>query len=196
MLSESGLVGVMSTTTMVLSFSLWHLMTGLRVTKHDCTCLRTGKDWPAVIAAWTVSYSWLWRVWFVGFREPATCRVRSARTPETGGRGRGCQLCINRHLEYWNTFSVAKQILCRFDLSQSSYMTLWPMMMHHHTKFGYKRFSSWGDLDLDHNRAIQSFHKTIQIMMMCHQTTFSCKRISSSEDIVETVIFWSHEPWL
>ena len=39
------------------------------------------------------------------------------------------------------------------------------------------------DLDLDHNRAIQSFHKTIHLMMMCHQTKFRCRRISSSEDI-------------
>ena len=37
------------------------------------------------------------------------------------------------------------------------------------------------DLDLDHNRAIQSFHKTIHLMIMRHQTKFSCKRISSSD---------------
>ena len=30
-------------------------------------------------------------------------------------------------------------------VSQSSCSTLWPMMMHHHTKFGYKRFSSSED---------------------------------------------------
>ena len=50
------------------------------------------------------------------------------------------------------------------------------------------------DLDLDHNRAIQSFHKTIQLMMMmCHQTKFSRKRISSSEDMLEShvLIIWS-----
>ena len=41
------------------------------------------------------------------------------------------------------------------------------------------------DLDLDHNRAIQSFHKTIHLMMMCHQTKFSCKRISSSDNILK-----------
>ena len=78
--------------------------------------------------------------------------------------------------------------------NQSSCMTLWPMMLHHHTKFGYRRsaaeelWSRWMltgilnlfcDLDLDHNRAIQSFHKTIHLMMMCHQTKFSCKRISN-----------------
>ena len=52
--------------------------------------------------------------------------------------------------------------------NQSSCMTLWPIMMHHHSKCGYRRFSSWGDivhwnsepsfdLGLDHNRAILSF---------------------------------------
>ena len=41
------------------------------------------------------------------------------------------------------------------------------------------------DLDVDHNRAIQSFHKTIQLMMMCHQAKFSCKRISSSDNILK-----------
>ena len=86
--------------------------------------------------------------------------------------------------------------------NQSFCMTLWPLIMHHCSKFGYKRFSSWGDiihwsrwtftrilnrycdLDIDHNRAIQSIHKTIQL---------SCKRISSSEDILERhiLIIWS-----
>ena len=87
-------------------------------------------------------------------------------------------------------------------------MTFWPTMMHHHTMFGYKRFSSWGDiswwsftkilnlscdLDLDNNRAIQTFHKTIQFIMKCHQTKFSCKRVSISEDILEShiLIIWS-----
>ena len=83
--------------------------------------------------------------------------------------------------------------------NQSSCITLWLMMMHHHAKLVTKvqqlrrcQSSRWtfpGILnlfyfDLDHNRAIQSFHKTIQLMMMCHQTKFSCKRISSSEDIL------------
>ena len=35
------------------------------------------------------------------------------------------------------------------------------------------------DLELDHNREIQSFHETIHLIMMYHQTKFSCKRISS-----------------
>ena len=75
------------------------------------------------------------------------------------------------------------------------------MMLHHHNKFGYRWFSSSGDavqvnihwnfehfcdLDLDHNKAIQSFHKTtLHLMMMCHQTKFSCKRISSSDNILK-----------
>ena len=49
------------------------------------------------------------------------------------------------------------------------------------------------NLDLDHNRAIQSFHKTIQLMVMCHPTKFTCKRINSSEDTLEShiLIIWS-----
>ena len=30
--------------------------------------------------------------------------------------------------------------------NQTSCMTLWPTMLHHHTKFGYRRFSSWWDI--------------------------------------------------
>ena len=44
------------------------------------------------------------------------------------------------------------------------------------------------DLDLDHNRAIQSFHRTIHLIMMNHQTKFSCKRISRSDNIVKSNI--------
>ena len=44
------------------------------------------------------------------------------------------------------------------------------------------------DLDLDHNRAIQSFHKTIHLMMMCHHTKFICKRISHSDNISKSHI--------
>ena len=81
--------------------------------------------------------------------------------------------------------------------NQSSCKTLWPMMLHHHTKFGYRRFSNWGDViqmnihwnfDLHHNRVIQSFHKTIQLMIMWHQTKFRCKRISSSDSILHSRI--------
>ena len=93
-------------------------------------------------------------------------------------------------LDYMNIHSVTVTLNLKTE-NKSSCMMLWPMMIHHHNKFGYKRFSSWGDivqiniclfcdLDLDHNRAIQSFHKTIQLMMVCHQTKFSCKMISSS----------------
>ena len=75
-------------------------------------------------------------------------------------------------------------------------------MMYCHTKCGYRRFSSWGDIiqmnihcnfepfcdfDLDHNRAIQSFHKTIQFMMMCHQSKFHCKRISSLNEVLKSI---------
>ena len=88
---------------------------------------------------------------------------------------------------------------------QKTNLPAWPMMMHHHTKFGYKRFCSWGDiirwtvtgivnlfcdLDLDHNKAIQSFHKTIQLLMMCRQT-----KINNSEEILE-IIFWLYDPSL
>ena len=82
--------------------------------------------------------------------------------------------------------------------NQSSCMTLWPMMLHHHTQSGYRRpaaeeISSRGtfigilklfcDLDPDHNKTIQSFHKTIiHLMMMCHQTKFNCKRIGTSDN--------------
>ena len=45
------------------------------------------------------------------------------------------------------------------------------------------------DLDLDHNKAIQSFHKTIHLVMMCHQTKFTCKRISSSDNIFKKSYF-------
>ena len=68
--------------------------------------------------------------------------------------------------------------------NQSFWKTIWLITMHHHTKFGRKRLSSWWDiiqmnigilnpfcdLDLDHKRAIQSFHKTIHLIQMCHQT--------------------------
>ena len=81
--------------------------------------------------------------------------------------------------------------------NQSCWMTLWPMMMHQHhlpswevssplTFTGILNF--FCDLDIDQNRAIQSFHKTIKLVMMCHQTKFTCKKISSFEDILESYI--------
>ena len=84
----------------------------------------------------------------------------------------------------------------------SCMMTLWHIMLHHHTKFGYRRFSSWGDivqitftgilslfyvLDLDHNRAIQSFHKTIHLMMMCHQTKFTIPSLETKCSVVQNI---------
>ena len=103
----------------------------------------------------------------------------------------------------------ALSVTLTFKTAKHSFrMTFWPIMMHHHAKFGYKRLSSWWDiaqmnihwnyepfcdLDLDHNRAIQTFHKTSQPMMMYHQTKFRCKRISSSEDLLSShiLITWS-----
>ena len=82
-------------------------------------------------------------------------------------------------------------------------MTLWPMMLHHRTKSGYRRSaaeeisSRWTftgilnffcDLDLDHNRAIHSFRKTITLMMMNHQTKFSCQRISGADNVSKSHI--------
>ena len=93
-----------------------------------------------------------------------------------------------------------------FVLSEPS---LWPwtwrqqtnLLAWHFGKFGYRRFSSWGDISqfigilnlfcnlyLDHNTATQSFHKTIHFMMVYHQTKFSCKRISSADNILKSHI--------
>ena len=46
------------------------------------------------------------------------------------------------------------------------------------------------DLDLVHNRAIQSFYKTIHLMIMCHQTKFSWKGISNSNNILKRNILF------
>ena len=40
-------------------------------------------------------------------------------------------------------------ILTLKTANQSSCMKLWTMMMHHHTKFGYRRFSIWGDIQMN-----------------------------------------------
>ena len=37
------------------------------------------------------------------------------------------------------------------DTNQSSCMTLWPKMTNHCAKFGYKTFSSWGDIAQKNN---------------------------------------------
>ena len=46
----------------------------------------------------------------------------------------------------------------------------------------------------------QSFWKTLWLTITYNQIKFGCKKISSSEDIAETVIFWSYQlflwPWL
>ena len=88
--------------------------------------------------------------------------------------------------------------------NQSACMTVWPMMLHHHTKSGYRRYSSWGDniqMNIHWNSEPflwpwpwpqQSnqffFYKTIHLMMMYHQTKFSWKRISSSDNTLKSRI--------
>ena len=83
--------------------------------------------------------------------------------------------------------------------NQSSCMTLWPMMLHHHTKFGYRRsaaeeISSRGTFigilnlfcDLDHNTANPIFSEdNPPFKMMYHQTKFNSKKISSSDNILK-----------
>ena len=86
--------------------------------------------------------------------------------------------------------------------------TIWLIIMHHHTKFGVKgsaiqKISSGHTyidilnfaLTLTLNTTIKFLHKTLCLMIMYCQTKFGSKRISSSEDIIETVIVWSHELW-
>ena len=88
------------------------------------------------------------------------------------------------------TLKIANQLFC---------MTLWPMMVHHHTKFGCERFSSWED-----NWKFEPFlwpwpqqsNPTFSHDNPAYDhvpSKFSCKRISSSEDISEYHVFkiWS-----
>ena len=91
--------------------------------------------------------------------------------------------------------------------NQSLWKTIWLRMMHHHTKFGSRRFSHseniiWTNihwhkiwnfavpLTLDLNITIQFPHETLWFMIKYyyHETKFGSKRISSSEDIVETKV--------
>ena len=77
-------------------------------------------------------------------------------------------------------------------------MTLWLMLMHHHTKFGNKMFCSlentiWTNTDiltlhcnLDLKCNNPFLNKTLWLMMMYHQTRFNCQGIKSSEDTVES----------
>ena len=91
-------------------------------------------------------------------------------------------------------------------------LTLWLMMLHHHTKFGYKMFCDSEDLQnvlwfrryhlnrysptfwtfavtLTLDTVTQFLQRTLRLMMLYYQTTFGCKQTSSLEDIVEAVIF-------
>ena len=84
-------------------------------------------------------------------------------------------------------------------------MTLWLIMMYHHTGFGYKRFSDYKisklslietfnlgcDIDLYHSNPIFSLNTSL-LMVIYHHIEFGCKRLICLElikDIVETVIF-------
>ena len=70
----------------------------------------------------------------------------------------------------------------------------------------WKSFNSWEDIQTltecffylctDLEYSIPIFLQDTQFMMMYHKTKFGCKRSNSSEDIIETVIFWSYEPML
>ena len=83
-------------------------------------------------------------------------------------------------------------------------MTLWLMMLHHHTKLGKKLFHGSDDsirtntdilnlccyLDFESsNPFFFFFHRSPQLMMLYYQTKFGCKQTSGLEDIVEIVLF-------
>ena len=86
-------------------------------------------------------------------------------------------------------------------------MTLSSIMMHHHFKFGYKRFCSWGDIiqknihwNFEHFWTL-TLTTTEQSNLFTRQfslhwaikTKFSRKKISSSDDTLEShiLITWS-----
>jgi len=87
-----------------------------------------------------------------------------------------------------------------------SHMTLWLIMVSHHTGFGYKwsamhkisskltlteTFSLGCDIDLEHSNPTFSLDTSL-LMMIYTQIEFGCKRLTGLElikDIVETVIF-------
>ena len=86
------------------------------------------------------------------------------------------------------TFKLAYQSFC---------MTLQITMMHHHTKFGYKRFGGSDDIGQTNihwhlETLIQISHKTLQLLTMYHKTKSDDKRISISKDTEGTVKFWLH----
>ena len=94
--------------------------------------------------------------------------------------------------------------------NQSLHKTLPLMMMHHHTKPGYKNvwwfrrycldkhsLTFWTfTVTLTLNTAIQFSHTTPRLVTTYHQTKTGCKKISIAEDTVETVNFWLHKPIL
>ena len=86
--------------------------------------------------------------------------------------------------------------------NQSSCMT---KMLHHQSKFGYRRFSSWGDIiqmNIHWNsepflwtwpwpqQSNPIFYQTVHLRMMYHQTKFRCKRISNSDNILKSHFFF------
>ena len=87
---------------------------------------------------------------------------------------------------------------------QSFHITLHPIMMHHHTKFGYLRFSGSGDigqtspdisnhhcnLDLEHSNPVIS-QDTLANDDVPHtkkENKFDCKRVRSLKDTIDTII--------
>ena len=96
-------------------------------------------------------------------------------------------------------------------INNVSHMTL-QFMLHHHTKFGYKRFSGVEDIiQTNINWTVKCllwvwpwswtqqsniFTEHSGLSWQYQQTYFGCKRIISSKGTFETVMFWSHEPSL
>ena len=84
-----------------------------------------------------------------------------------------------------------------------SCMTLGSMMVHHHTKFGYKRFSGWGNIvqmNIHWNTYPFLWPWTQHSSLFTRQSSswlgaiipiyFSCERISNSEDIKSFLVTW------
>ena len=83
-------------------------------------------------------------------------------------------------------------------------MSLWLIMMRHHTKICNKMFASSEDIirkntnilnlccDLDLDQWFECshpifIHRTLQLVIMYHQSKYGCKQISRLDDIVKTV---------
>ena len=85
-----------------------------------------------------------------------------------------------------------------------SFRTLWLMMLHHNTKFGYKMFGGidiiWTHIGILTRRYAEIllffFFCSHCLTMMYYQTKFGYQGINSSEDIVKSVILSSYEPSL